>query len=84
VASVPVAASSEPRTKTAKYHRTDEGRRGRKWAQLETVFYSQLKAHHCGNIHSYSLLTQDPCIWTTCSIYIVVALTTLGDQAERL
>jgi hypothetical protein len=84
VAAVPVAASSEPRTKTAKYHRTDEGRRGRKWTRLETVFYSQLKAHHCGNFHSYSLLTQDPCIWTTWSIYIVVALTTLGDRAKRL
>jgi hypothetical protein len=59
----PVAASSEPRTETAKYQRMDGGRRGRKWARLKTVFYSQLKAQHCGNLHSYSLLTHSPYTW---------------------
>jgi hypothetical protein len=58
-----VAALSEPRTETVKYQRTDEGRRGRKWARLETVFDSQLKAQHCGNFHSYSLLTYSLYTW---------------------
>jgi hypothetical protein len=58
-----VAASSEPRTETVKYQRMDEGRRGRKWARLETVFDSQLKAQHCGNFHSYSLLTHILYTW---------------------